>query len=140
MFLVLFKNVVDPLSFQCESCLLAKSQRKPYIPKPYYVSKPFYFFHSDNWGPSKVNTISRKKMVCDFYRRSHSSLVGIFNEGKYEIERIFKEIFKLIESQFRTKISILRSDKGIEYFNKVLETFLNEKGILHQSTCSDTHK
>ena len=59
---------------------------------------------------------------------------------KYEIERIFKEFYKLIESQFQTKISILRSDNGTEYFNKFLENFLNEKGILHQSICSDTHK
>ena len=44
----------------------------------------------------------------------------------------------MIENQFQTKISILRSDNGTEYFNKVLETFSNEKGILHQSSCSDT--
>ena len=46
LFPVLFQKV-DPLSFQCESCLLAKSQRKTYIPKPYYAPKPFYLFHSD---------------------------------------------------------------------------------------------
>ena len=81
LFPVLFKKV-DPSLFQCESCLLAKSQQKPYIPKPYYASKPFYLFHSDVWGPSKVTMISGKKMVCNFYRLSHSSLLGIFNEGK----------------------------------------------------------
>ena len=44
----------------------------------------------------------------------------------------------MIENQFQTKISILRSDNWTEYFNKVLETFSNEKGILHQFSCSDT--
>ena len=29
-------------------------------------------------------------------------------------------------------------DNGTEYFNKVLETFSNEKEILHQSLCSNT--
>ena len=48
-FLVLIKKV-DPSSFQCESRLLNKSQRKPYIPKPYYALKPFYLFHSDVSG------------------------------------------------------------------------------------------
>ena len=66
LFPVLFQKV-DPLSFQCESCLLAKSQQKTYIPKPYYTSKPFYLFHSDVWGPSKVTTISGKKWF-DLYR------------------------------------------------------------------------
>ena len=46
LFPVLFQKV-DPLLFQCESCLLAKNQHKTYIPKPYYASKPFYLFHSD---------------------------------------------------------------------------------------------
>ena len=41
LFPVLFQKV-DHLSFQCESCLLEKSQRKTYIPKPYYASKLFY--------------------------------------------------------------------------------------------------
>ena len=45
---------------------------------------------------------------------------------KSEVERIFKEFYKMIENQFQTKISILRSDNGTEYFNKVLETFSNE--------------
>ena len=57
---------------------------------------------------------------------------------KSEVEKIFKEFYKMIENQFQTKISILRSDNGTEYFNKVLETFSNEKGILHQFSCSDT--
>ena len=57
---------------------------------------------------------------------------------KSEVERIFKEFYRMIENQFQIKISILRSDNGTEYFNKVLETFSNEKGILHQSSCSDT--
>ena len=57
---------------------------------------------------------------------------------KFEVKRIFKEFYKMIENQFQTKISILRFDNGTEYFNKVLETFSNEKGILHQSSCSDT--
>ena len=57
---------------------------------------------------------------------------------KSEVKRIFKEFYKMIENQLQTKISILRSNNGTEYFNKVLETISNEKGILYQSSCSDT--
>ena len=57
---------------------------------------------------------------------------------KSEVERIFKEFYRTIENQFQTKISILRFDNGTEHFNKVLETFSNEKEILHQSLCSNT--
>ena len=50
LFPTLFKGV-NPLSFQCEGCLLAKSHRKPYVKSFYQSSKPFYLFHSDVWGP-----------------------------------------------------------------------------------------
>jgi len=43
----------------------------------------------------------------------------------------------MIETQFDAKISILRSDNGIEYFNKTSESF-QHKGIQHQSTCPYT--
>ena len=59
---------------------------------------------------------------------------------KSKVEGIFQNFYHMIENQFQTKMSILRSDNGIEYFNTILESFLQEKGILHQSTCTDTPK
>lgn len=47
-------------------------------------------------------------------------------QDKSEVEKIFKEFYRMIETQFQTKINILRFDNGTEYFNKVLETFLKE--------------
>jgi transposase InsO family protein len=38
-------------------------------------------------------------------------------------------------TQFDTKITILRSDNGTEYFNKNLKEFLQHKGIQQQLTC-----
>ena len=137
LFPVLFK-VIDPSSFQCESCLMAKSQRKSYIPKPYHASRLFYLFHSDVWGPSKVTTISGKKWFVTFID-DHTRLCWVYlMREKSDVEHIFKEFYRMIETQFQTKINILRSNNGIDYFNKVLETFLNEQGILHKSSCSDT--
>ena len=59
---------------------------------------------------------------------------------KSKVKRIFKEFNRMIENQFQAKISILRSNNETKYFIKVLETFSNEKGILHQSSCSNTPK
>ena len=44
----------------------------------------------------------------------------------------------MIENQFQTKASILRSDNKTEYYNSILGRFFEEKGILHQSSCTDT--
>ena len=44
----------------------------------------------------------------------------------------------MVLTQFQTKIQILRSDNGKEYFNKTLGPFFLEKRIVHQSSCNDT--
>ena len=44
----------------------------------------------------------------------------------------------MIKTQFHTKIQILHTDNGIEYFNHSLSTYLQENGIIHQSSYVDT--
>ena len=68
----------------------------------------------------------------------HTRLCWVYlMREKSEVEGVFKE-FYTIKIQFQTRISILRCDNGTKYLDKVLGTFLNEKGILHQSMCFDT--
>ena len=54
--------------------------------------------------------------------------------SKSEVAKLFKDFYSMVENQFQTKISILRSDNGTEFYNDCLGDFLIEKGILHQST------
>ena len=39
---------------------------------------------------------------------------------KSDVEKLFKDFYTLIENQFQTKISILRTDNGKEFFNQYL--------------------
>ena len=57
---------------------------------------------------------------------THICWVYLMRE-KSEVERIFKEFYRMIENQFQTKISILRSDNGTEYFIKVWKPFQTRK-------------
>ena len=57
---------------------------------------------------------------------------------KSDVASLFETFYNMIENQFDTKISILRTDNGTEYFNRFLGDFLNKKGIQHQSTCPNT--
>jgi hypothetical protein len=61
----LFKNV-DCSSFECESCVLAKSHKMSYSSRPYHASKPFYLIHSDVWGPSKITIQFEKQWFVTF--------------------------------------------------------------------------
>ena len=66
--------------------------------------------------------------------------------SKSEVAKLFQHFYFMVENQFQTKISILRSDNGIKFYNDCLGDFLFfyflfffiEKGILHQSTYKNT--
>ena len=123
---------------ECEHCILSKSHKSFYHAKSYTPSKPFYLIHSDVWDPSKVKTVFGKRWFVTFID-DHTRVCWVYLlQSKTEVATIFKSFYSMIETQFQTKISILHSDNGTEYFNHVLGVFLKEKGILHQSTCVDT--
>jgi hypothetical protein len=42
---------------------------------------------------------------------------------KAEVEKLFKEFYDMVENQFQTKISILRSDNGTKFLNLTFEWF-----------------
>lgn len=44
----------------------------------------------------------------------------------------------MVQTQFQVQIKIFRSDNGREYFNQILEKKFSHKGIIHQSSCTDT--
>ena len=62
----LFKNKI-PSSFKCEICALAKHHQASYPPRPNKPFAPCSLIHSDVWGPSRISSISRKKIICHFY-------------------------------------------------------------------------
>jgi len=57
---------------------------------------------------------------------------------KSDVKYLFENFYIVIENQFQTRIGILHSDNGTEYFNEHLVDFLNGKGIFHQSTCRNS--
>ena len=64
--------------------------------------------------------------------------MGYPSKSKSEVSTIFPIFHKLISTQFGVKIQTLRSDYGKEYFNNDLTTYLQNEGIVHQSSCVDT--
>ena len=59
-------------------------------------------------------------------------------KDKSDAESVFKNFYTLVQTQFQTQIKIFRSDNGKDFLNHVLGNFFDEKGILHQSSCSNT--
>ena len=57
---------------------------------------------------------------------------------KSEVSRIFPIFYKMIKIQFGIPIKRIRSDNARDYFNLTLSTFLQNEGIIHESSCVDT--
>jgi hypothetical protein len=59
-------------------------------------------------------------------------------KDKFEVGQIFQNFNSMIQTQFHTKIQILKTDDAKEYFNSDLNTYYLSQGIIHISSCVDT--
>jgi transposase InsO family protein len=86
------------------------------------------------WGPALIESYDNFKyfvtFIDDFFRATWLYLLN----SKTEVFPIFKHFAKLVSTQYNTQIRILRTDNGTEYVNNKFHDFLNEMGIIHQTT------
>lgn len=57
---------------------------------------------------------------------------------KSQTTNILMNFYNMIETQFNTKIKRIRSDNGTEFTNSKVQSFLMDKGILHETSCVAT--
>ncbi|KAL5743970.1 hypothetical protein ACOSP7_026836 [Xanthoceras sorbifolium] len=94
--------------------------------------------HSDVWGPSQTPNITNARWFVSFID-DHTRLTWIFlMKQKSEVFQIFKTFNTMIQTQFNSKIQILRTDHGKEFFNSTLSNYLLSESIIHQSSSVDT--
>ena len=127
----------DISSFRCDICELAKSHRASF---PLILNKSpllFMVIHSDVWGPSKVPTLSGSRWFVTFIDDCTRMTWLCFMKTKDEVNLLFQKFHKMIETQYNAKVRVLRSDNGGEYQSSDLQKYLEEHGIIHQTTCSN---
>ena len=126
-------------SLSCEVCEFSKHRRVSFpLREERRVSSPFHLVHSDVWGPMRVPSRSHFQyfvvFVDDYSRATYIYLM----QKRSELYSIFKSFYEEIKTQFDVDIRIFRSDNAREYFRNALSQFLDEHGILHQSSCART--
>ena len=52
--------------------------------------------------------------------------------------QIFQIFNSMIQTQFQTKIQVLKTNNAKEYFKTILGSYLLSQGIVHLSSCVDT--
>jgi transposase InsO family protein len=59
-------------------------------------------------------------------------------KSQSEVFSCFRSFHAMVRTQFDANVKILRSDNGTEYIDGRFRAFLDEHGILFQTTCVDT--
>ena len=122
----------------CTICPLAKQHVLPFPSSNSHASTLFELLHLDVWGPYKQPTINKCKyfltVVDDFSRATWTYLLPT----KQHVSSTFQAFYTYVSTQFNTTIKRIRSDNGTEFINTSLTTFLQDKGIIHQTSCPYT--
>ena len=124
--------------FHCETRQLAKHHRVSYPSQSYKTSKPFSVIHSDIWGPSRVQNLSRTKGFITFIDDRPRLCWVYLLKNKSDAKQTFKNFLSMVKTQFHIPIQTFQTDNGKEYFKNILRKFLEAEGIVHQSRCINT--
>ena len=125
----------DLESFEtCESCLLGKMTKAPYVGHIEKASDLLGLIHIDVYGP--ISSISRGgyqyfiTFTDDFSRYGYIYLM----RHKFESFEKFKLFKNEVQNQLGKNIKTLRSDRGGEYLSQNFDDHLKDYGIVSQLT------
>ena len=95
------------------------------------IIEPLELLHIDLCGPSTVETLNKMRdilvIVDDFSRFTWVYFIRL----KSETAQVMIDFIKHIELSLKKKVCKIKSDNGSEFKNKILDSFLTDKGISH---------
>ena len=56
-------------------------------------------------------------------------------KSKGEVNSLFQKFHKMVKTQYKAKIQVLRSDNGGEYQSIELQQYLETQRMMHHTTC-----
>lgn len=94
--------------------------------------------HADLMGPMRVATFGNSRFVLllvdDFSRKLFAYLLPRKSDAAQKI----KDFIAMAETQSEKKLKILRTDNGKEFCQQNLDSFLTQRGTMHQTTAPYT--
>ena len=94
--------------------------------------------HSDVWGPAPLTFVLGFNYYVIFIDDCTRLTWLFLLKHKHEVLSVFKHFKALVETQYSTKIMVLRIDNGTECTNTAFQAFCSSNGILHQISCPHT--
>ena len=121
-------------SDECEHCLKGKMFRKPFPKKSSPVNAVLDVIVSDVCGPMPTESLNRKRYFLTFIDVFSGYCEVRFIREKSEVPSETIQFVEKMKNQLGRKPKIFRSDRGTEYLNDHLQTFLRNQGIKFECT------
>ena len=122
----------------CQSCILGKMTKSPFVGQSERAADLLGIIHSDVCGP--FNEMARGNFHYFITFTDDLSRYGFVYLMKHKSESFekFKEFKAEVENQLGKNIKALRSDRGGEYLSTEFGDFLKASGIISQLTPPST--
>ena len=80
--------------------------------------------HSDVWGLAPLKSVPGFNYYVIFVDNRTRFTWLFLLKHKHEVHSVFKHFKAFVETQYSTKINVLRTDNGIEYTNIAFQAFV----------------
>jgi transposase InsO family protein len=118
----------------CEPCAMGKIHRQPFPESQNRTVKPLELIHMDVCGPMPVTSFGGSKYIATFLDDYTGYSAVRLLSAKGDAAAATKSVFSMLQNSTGLTVINVRTDRGGEYMNKDLESYLDQNGIVHQST------
>ena len=129
---------IDTLCSSCAYCISAKMHKSSLNKTSIVSNSVLDIVHSDVWGLAPLKSVPGFNYYVIFVDNRTRFTWLFLLKHKHEVHSVFKHFKALVETQYSTKINVLRTDNGIEYTNIAFQAFCSSNGILHQTSYPHT--
>lgn len=122
----------------CEPCIMAKQQRLKFPMSEHESNRPLELVHMDVCGPMQEPSLGGSRYIATFLDDYSKLSVVKPLATKYQVKVGVMEVLEELETQSGLKVRSVRTDRGTEYVNEVLNSYFKSKGVEHQKTAPYT--
>ena len=118
----------------CEPCALGKIHRQPFPESKSKTTKPLELIHMDVCGPMPVSSFGGSKYIATFLDDYTGYSTVRLLRAKSEVAAATKSVFSMLQNSTGSTVINVRTDRGGEYMSNDLESYLDQHGVVHQTT------
>lgn len=122
----------------CDACLRGKMPYKPFNHTAEKPENPMDIVVTDLAGPIEMKSHAGSRYYMTMIDLATDYVEIRCLHHKSDATEALKGYIEKQENLTGRRLRCLRSDRGLEYCNRELSTYLMSKGITHQLTCSES--